>query len=110
MFETCLSVIASLTKYGIEEFHLQEVKSLNQRKLIHAKLSFSLEQIILIVKLALESKYVDNCEASKSICVIAMRYCIRCFQTVLRDSNMQVNEYVGNITSLLLPREKYQRL
>ncbi|KAI5432457.1 protein SWEETIE [Lathyrus oleraceus] len=90
MFETCLSVIASLTKYGIEEFHLQEVKSLNQRKLIHAKLSFSLEQIILIVKLALESKYVDNCEASKSICVIAMRYCIRCFQTVLRDSNMQV--------------------
>ncbi|XP_058736234.1 protein SWEETIE-like isoform X1 [Vicia villosa] len=90
MFETCLSVIAALIKYGIEEFHLQEVKSLNQRKLIHAKLAFSLEQIILIAKLALESKYVDNCEASKSICVIAIRYCVRCFQTVLSDSNMQV--------------------
>lgn len=107
MFETCLSVIAALIKYGIEEFHLREVKSLNHRKLIHAKLAFSLEQIILIAKLALESKYVDNCEASKSICVIAITYCVRCFQTVLGDSNMQVNEYVGNVTSLMLPREKY---
>ncbi|KAK2359319.1 HEAT repeat-containing protein [Trifolium repens] len=91
MFETLLSVAAALTKYGIEEFHLQEVKSLNhQQKLIHAKLAFSLEQIILIAKLALESKNVEDCEASKSIRVIALRYCIRCFQTLLSDSNMQV--------------------
>jgi hypothetical protein len=93
MFETLLSVAAALTKYGIEEFHLQEVKSLNhQQKLIHAKLAFSLEQIILIAKLALESKNVEDCEASKSIRVIALRYCIRCFQTLLSDSNMQVND------------------
>lgn len=105
MLETCLSVVAALTKYGIEEFHLQGVKNLNQRKLIHAKLAFSFEQIILITKLALESKYVEDCEASKSIRVIALRYCIRCFQTVLSDSNMQVNEYVGNITPI--PRKKF---
>jgi len=91
MFETCLRVVAALTKYGIEEFHLQDVKSLNQRKLIQAKLAFSLEQIIVVAKLALESKYVEDCEANKSICVIALRYCIRCFQTVFSDSNMQVN-------------------
>ncbi|GAU16513.1 hypothetical protein TSUD_167430 [Trifolium subterraneum] len=91
MFETLLSVAAALTKYGILEFHLQEVKSLNhQQKLIHAKLVFSLEQIILIAKLALESKNVEDCEANNSICVIALRYCIRCFQTLLSDSNMQV--------------------
>lgn len=90
MFETCLRVVAALTKYGIEEFHLQEVKSLNQRKLIQAKLAFSLEQIIVVAKLALESKYAEDCEANKSICVIALRYCIRCFQTVFSDSNMQV--------------------
>ncbi|RHN44030.1 hypothetical protein MtrunA17_Chr7g0214901 [Medicago truncatula] len=90
MFETCLRVVAALTKYGIEEFHLQDVKSLNQRKLIQAKLAFSLEQIIVVAKLALESKYVEDCEANKSICVIALRYCIRCFQTVFSDSNMQV--------------------
>jgi hypothetical protein len=93
MFETLLSVAVALTKYGIEEFHLQEVKSLNhQQKLIHAKLAFSLEQIILIAKLALESKNVEDCEASKSIRVIALRYCIRCFQTLLSDSNTQVND------------------
>lgn len=103
MFETCLSVVAALTKHCIEGFHLQEVKSFNQRKLIHAKLAFSLEQITLIAKLALECKYVEDCEASKSICVSALRYCLRCFQTVLSDSNMQVNEYVGNIMPWLYP-------
>ncbi|KAJ1388365.1 hypothetical protein SESBI_39192 [Sesbania bispinosa] len=67
MFETCLSVIAALTKDCIEEFHLQEVKKSSQRKLINAKLAFSLEQIILIAKLALESKCVENSKASESI-------------------------------------------
>lgn len=108
MFETCLSVVAALTKHCIEGFHLKEVNSLNQRKLIHAKLAFSLEQILLIAKVALESKCVEDCEASKSISVSALRYCIRCFQTVLSDSNMQVDENVRNITPCLLPRKKYK--
>ncbi|KAJ1443259.1 Armadillo-type fold [Sesbania bispinosa] len=90
MFETCLSVIAALTKDCIEEFHLQEVKKSSQRKLINAKLAFSLEQIILIAKLTLESKCVENSEASESIRVSALRYCIRCIQTLLSDSNRQV--------------------
>ncbi|XP_027929548.1 protein SWEETIE isoform X2 [Vigna unguiculata] len=89
MFGTCLSVVAALTKDCIEEFHLV-VKSLNQRKLIHTKLSFSLDQIISISKLALESKYAEDCEARNSICVGALQYCIRCIQTLLSDSNMQV--------------------
>jgi len=97
MFGTCLSVVAALTKDCIEEFHLV-VKSLNQRKLIHTKLSFSLDQIISISKLALESKYAEDCEARNSICVGALQYCIRCIQTLLSDSNMQVNYYVRNIT------------
>ncbi|KAJ1391410.1 Armadillo-type fold [Sesbania bispinosa] len=90
MFETCLSVIAALTKDCIEEFHLQEVKKSSQRKLINAKLAFSLEQIILIAKLALESKCVEHSEASESIRVSALRYCIRCIQALLSDSNRQV--------------------
>jgi len=97
MFGTCLSVVAALTKDCIEEFHLI-VKSFNQRKLIHTKLSFSLDQIISISKLALESKYAEDCEARNSICVVALKYCIRCIQTLLSDSNMQVNEYVRNST------------
>ncbi|KAH1054813.1 hypothetical protein GLYMA_08G364200v4 [Glycine max] len=90
MFRTCLSVVAALTKDCIEGFHLQEVKSFNQRRLIHTKLAFSLEQIISISTLALESKYAKDCEARNSICVGAVRYCIQCFHTVLSDSNMQV--------------------
>ncbi|TKY64772.1 HEAT repeat-containing protein 5B [Spatholobus suberectus] len=90
MFGTCLSVVAALTKDCIEGFHLQKVKSFNQRRLIHTKLAFSLEQIISISKLALESKDAEDCEARNSICVGALRYCVRCIQTVLSDSNMQV--------------------
>ncbi|KAL2329485.1 hypothetical protein Fmac_017066 [Flemingia macrophylla] len=90
MFGTCLSVVAALTKDCIEGFHLQKVKSFNQHKLIQTKLAFSLEQIIFISKLALESKYAEDCEARNSICVGALRYCVRCIQTVLSDSNMQV--------------------
>ncbi|XP_022635843.1 protein SWEETIE isoform X2 [Vigna radiata var. radiata] len=89
MFGTCLSVVAALTKDCIEECHLL-VKSFNQRKLIHTKLSFSLDQIVSISKLALESKYAEDCEARNSICVGALQYCIRCIQTLLSDSNMQV--------------------
>ncbi|KAK7374934.1 hypothetical protein VNO80_08377 [Phaseolus coccineus] len=89
MIGTCLNVVAALTKDCIEEFHLL-VKSFNQRKLIHTKLSFSLDQIISISKLALESKYAEDCEARNSICVGALKYCIRCIQTLLSDSNMQV--------------------
>ncbi|XP_057443151.1 protein SWEETIE-like [Lotus japonicus] len=87
MFETCLSVVASLTKDCIEGFHLQEVKSFNKQKLIHTKLAFSLEQIISIAKLSLDSKYVE-CEASISI--RALRCCLRCIQAVISYSNMQV--------------------
>ncbi|KAH1200450.1 Protein SWEETIE [Glycine max] len=90
MFGTCLSVVAALTKDCIEGFHLQEVKSFNQRRLIHTKLAFSLEQIISISKLALASKYAKDCEARNSICVGAVRYCIQCIHTVLSDSNVQV--------------------
>ncbi|CAJ1844953.1 unnamed protein product [Sphenostylis stenocarpa] len=90
MFGTCLSVVAALTKDCIEGFHLQEVKNFNQRRIIHTKLAFSLEQIISVSKLALESKYAEDCEARNSICVGALKYCIRCIQTLLIDSNTQV--------------------
>lgn len=106
MFETCLSVVASLTKDCIEGFHLQEVKSFNKQKLIHTKLAFSLEQIISIAKLSLDSKYVE-CEASISIRVSALRCCLRCIQAVISDSNMQVSEYYKDHT-WHLPRKEYK--
>ncbi|KAK7295809.1 hypothetical protein RJT34_18721 [Clitoria ternatea] len=90
IFGACLSVVAALTKDCIQGFHLKEVKNFDQCKLIHNKLAFSLEQTISIAKLALESKYAADCEATNSICVSSLRYCIRCIQTVLSDSNMQV--------------------
>ena len=90
MFGTCLSVVAALTKDCIEGFHLQEVRSFNLRKLIQMKLAFSLEQIISIAKLALEIKCVEDCKTSNSLYASALRYCIRCIQTVLNESNVQV--------------------
>ncbi|RYR59970.1 hypothetical protein Ahy_A04g017089 isoform A [Arachis hypogaea] len=90
LFGTCLSVVAAMTKDCIEGFHLQEIKGSNLRKLIQMKLVFSLEQSISIAKLALELKCVADGETSNSLCANALRYCIRCIQTVLNDSNLQV--------------------
>ncbi|KAI4352232.1 hypothetical protein L6164_006505 [Bauhinia variegata] len=90
MFGTWLSVVATLAKDCIEGFRLQDVKSIDQRKLMQKKLAFSLEQIIWIAKLALEFDSVEDCKESNSIYFSILSYCIRCFQTVLTDSNLQV--------------------
>ncbi|XP_057757016.1 protein SWEETIE isoform X1 [Arachis stenosperma] len=90
LFGTCLSVVAAMTKDCIEGFHLQEIRGSNLRKLIQMKLVFSLEQSISIAKLALELKCVADGETSNSLCANALRYCIRCIQTVLNDSNLEI--------------------
>ncbi|KAK7269008.1 hypothetical protein RIF29_21723 [Crotalaria pallida] len=90
MFGSCLSMVAALTKDCIEGIHLQGVKSFNQRKLLQKKLAFSLEQHISMAKLALEIECVEEGNERNSIYVSALSYCIRCIQTVLSDSNMQV--------------------
>lgn len=90
MFGTCLSVVATLAKDCIEGYHLPEVNRVNKSKVLQMKLAFSLEQIISIAKLALETECFDDCKESNSTYVSTLRYCIRCLQTVLTDSNMQV--------------------
>ncbi|CAL0321677.1 unnamed protein product [Lupinus luteus] len=90
IFGSCLSMVVGLTKDCIEGLHSQEVKSFNQRKLLQKKLAFSLEQHILIAKLALEVERVEEGKERNSIYVSALSYCIRCIQTVLSDSNIQV--------------------
>ncbi|XP_019453002.1 PREDICTED: HEAT repeat-containing protein 5B isoform X1 [Lupinus angustifolius] len=90
MFGSCLSMVVALTKDCIEGLHSQEVKSFNQRKLLQKKLAFSLEQHILIAKLALEVEHVEEGKERNPIYVSALSYCIRCIQTVLSDSNIQV--------------------
>ncbi|KAK4279829.1 hypothetical protein QN277_011541 [Acacia crassicarpa] len=90
ILRTCLSVVATLAKDYIGGFHLLDVKQFNKGTLLQMKLSFSLEQIISIAKLVLEVECLEDCNESNSTFDGTIRYCVRCLQTVLTDSNTQV--------------------
>lgn len=99
-------MVATLVKDCIEGLHLLEIRSFNKRKLLQIKLAFSLEQIISIAKLALEIECLEYCKEKNSAYVSIVRFCIRCLQTVLTDSNMQVYQYKVEISADCYPERE----
>uniref|UniRef100_A0A6N2MN55 Uncharacterized protein n=1 Tax=Salix viminalis TaxID=40686 RepID=A0A6N2MN55_SALVM len=87
---TCLNVIADLIKDCIKGIHLLENKRPDLLKLLQLKLSFSIEQMVLFAKLVYESQYCRQTEDSNTICLAVLKYCTKYIQTVLNDSNVQV--------------------
>ncbi|KAJ6403563.1 hypothetical protein OIU84_015471, partial [Salix udensis] len=87
---TCLNVIADLIKDCIKGIHLLENKRPDLLKLLQLKLSFSIEQMVLFAKLVYESQYCRQSEDSNTICLAGLKYCTKYIQTVLNDSNVQV--------------------
>ncbi|XP_024454181.2 protein SWEETIE isoform X3 [Populus trichocarpa] len=87
---TCLNVIADLIKDCIKGIHLLENKRSDLLKLLQLKLSFSIEQMMLFAKLVYESVYGRQAEDSNTICLAVLKYCSKYIQTVLKDSNVQV--------------------
>uniref|UniRef100_A0A6N2MRA3 Uncharacterized protein n=1 Tax=Salix viminalis TaxID=40686 RepID=A0A6N2MRA3_SALVM len=87
---TCLNVIADLIKDCIKGIHLLENKRPDLLKLLQLKLSFSIEQMVLFAKLVYESQYCRQTEDNNTICLAVLKYCTKYIQTVLNDSNVQV--------------------
>ncbi|XP_038720133.1 protein SWEETIE isoform X2 [Tripterygium wilfordii] len=89
-FGTCLKVVYGLTKDNIKGIHLLEKKRLESRKLLHMKLAFCLEHIVTFAKLAHEIEFQGDIKGRNPICLSIVRNCTKYIQTVITDSNMQV--------------------
>lgn len=89
IFGACLNAISHSSKECIKNIHLQEDKSCLRINL-QAKLVFSLEQIILFGKLVHEIEFLEENGDRDPLLFTTYRYCTRCIQTVLNDSNLQV--------------------
>ncbi|KAF2313762.1 hypothetical protein GH714_013249 [Hevea brasiliensis] len=87
---TCLNLIADLTKDCIKGIHFVENKRSESRKLLQLKLSFSLEQTISLAKVACQMKCLGETKSRSPFCFTVFKYCSKYFQTVLSDSNLQV--------------------
>ncbi|KAM2466399.1 hypothetical protein PS1_008328 [Malus domestica] len=87
---TCLNVITDLTEDCIKSIHLQENKRSDLHILLQTKLAFSLEQTISFAKLGYEINYLEENRDGDSVYSTMFKYCTKCVQTVLTDSNIQV--------------------
>ncbi|XP_034224220.1 protein SWEETIE isoform X2 [Prunus dulcis] len=90
ILRTCLNVITDLTKDCIKCIHLQENKSSDLHILQQTKLAFSLQQIISFAKLGYEMDYLEDNTDGDLVYYTMFKYCTKCVQTVLSDSNKQV--------------------
>lgn len=90
VLRTCLNVITDLTKDCIKCIHLQENKSSDLHILQQMKLAFSLEQIISFAKLGYEMDYLEENTDGDLVYYTMFKYGTKCVQTVLSDSNRQV--------------------
>ncbi|BBH06892.1 HEAT repeat-containing protein [Prunus dulcis] len=89
ILRTCLNVITDLTKDCIKCIHLQENKSSDLHILQQTKLAFSLQQIISFAKLGYEMDYLEDNTDGDLVYYTMFKYCTKCVQTVLSDSNKQ---------------------
>lgn len=88
---TCLNMVANLTKDCIDGIHLLENKRSASRKLLQMKLVFCVEQTITFAKLVHEIQCLGKSKGSDPIYFTLFKYCTKCIQTLLTDSNIQVN-------------------
>ncbi|EOY04218.1 HEAT repeat-containing protein, putative isoform 1 [Theobroma cacao] len=87
---TSLNEIAGLTKDCIEGICLLHNKRSDLRKLLLLKLAFSMEQIIILPKIMLEIQCLEGNKDSDPIYFSVFKFCTNCMQTILNDSNVQV--------------------
>ncbi|CAL5367371.1 unnamed protein product [Camellia sinensis] len=86
----CLDVVASLTKDCIESIHLLEKKRSSTCKLLQMKLAFALKQMPLLAKLAYEIECPGENQEKNPILFTVIQHCTKCIQTILTDTNIQV--------------------
>ncbi|GMP28425.1 hypothetical protein CsSME_00003976 [Camellia sinensis var. sinensis] len=86
----CLDVVASLTKDCIESIHLLEKKRSSTCKLLQMKLAFALKQMPLLAKLAYEIECPGENQEKNPILFTVIQHCTKCIQTILSDTNIQV--------------------
>ncbi|KAM7267217.1 hypothetical protein ACFE04_009383 [Oxalis oulophora] len=101
---TYLNVITDLSTNCINNIHKSENKKSEQRKLLHSKLAFSLEQTILLAKVAWEIECVEDGNPS-SICFAVFKYCTKCVQAALSDSDIQVQAIGLQVIKSMFQRE-----
>ncbi|KAL3525448.1 hypothetical protein ACH5RR_013820, partial [Cinchona calisaya] len=86
----CLNASASLITDCIERIHQMEDQRSNQRKLLHMKLAFSLENIVSFAKLAFELEYPGEGKESDPMFSTDLHHSNQCIQAVLSDYSIQV--------------------
>ncbi|XP_022772079.1 protein SWEETIE isoform X3 [Durio zibethinus] len=87
---TSLNEIAGLTKDCIAGIHLLQNKRSDLRKLLLLKLAFSIEQIIMLPKIMHEIQCLEGNKDSDPIYFSVFKFCTNCMQSILTDSNLQV--------------------
>ncbi|KAL6961015.1 hypothetical protein U1Q18_038778 [Sarracenia purpurea var. burkii] len=90
IIRACLDVIASLTRDCIESIHRIENKRHISCKMLQMKLSFALEHVSSLAKLAYEIEYLGENRENDLILFAVIRRCTKCIQTVLVDTNILV--------------------
>ncbi|XP_065854037.1 protein SWEETIE isoform X2 [Euphorbia lathyris] len=103
-FGACLTLIGDLAKGCIDDIHFLENKRSDSRKLLQLKLSFSLEQTMSLAKLAYQIEPPGENRSSSAICYSVFRCCTKYFQTVLCNSNLQVQAIGLQVLKFTLQR------
>lgn len=88
VLQTCMTMIADLTKDCIKGIHLLQHETLDTRKLLQLKLSFCLEETIALVKLS----YLIECSGDnrEGISYPLFKHCADNIHAVLNHENIQV--------------------
>ncbi|XP_039034805.1 protein SWEETIE isoform X2 [Hibiscus syriacus] len=87
---TSLDELADLTKDCIEGIHLLHNKRSDLRKLLLLKLAFSIEQIVMLLKIMHEMQCLEGNKESDPVYFSVFKFCTDCMLAILTDSNLQV--------------------
>lgn len=93
ILEACLNESTNLTRDCIESINLLDDKKTDVRKLLLLKLAFSLEQTVLVAKLAYEHALLGGERESDCKFLSVLTCCTNSIRSVFSDSNIQVHDY-----------------
>ncbi|VFQ70327.1 unnamed protein product [Cuscuta campestris] len=89
-FRACISASASSLEDCIESIHQFQDKKSNRLKLLFMKLAMYLEQCVSLAKTAFEVECHREKQEFKVVLYATLCHSTKCFQTVLSDSEIQV--------------------